>query len=395
MQSADVVIIGAGIIGLATAREIQRKNPDFKIVILEKEKQIAQHQTGHNSGVVHSGVYYQPGSLKAATCIRGREKLLSFCDEKGIPVERLSKVIVATDESELPFLQELERRGRLNGVEGLQMVGSQQLKEIEPHATGLRALLIPKCPIVCYPSIAKAIAEELQGNGVEILCGEKVLEIQEVKGRARVRVGEKEYEAKRVVNCAGLFSDRLSRSRSEARIIPFRGEYYELVPEKRGLVKGLIYPVANPRFPFLGVHLTRMIGGRVEAGPNAVMALAREGYRKNDINFRDMADIFSFQGFWKMALKYPATGLYEYYRSLSKAAFVRDLQKLVPEIQAKDLEPGMSGVRAQMVGKDGALIYDFLYKREGNLIHVLNTPSPAATASFAIAEKIYEQIEGL
>lgn len=389
----DVVIVGAGIVGLATAYQLQKMNPKISIALLEKEEEVASHQTGHNSGVIHSGVYYVPGTLKAKNCLSGRKELIDFCEQEKIPFKKMGKVIVARKESELPNLMELERRGKANGVEGVAIISKERLKEIEPHAAGIKALWVPNCAIVHYPTVAKAIAKKIEAKDGKIFLGQKVVKILRKGNAFVVRTDKDEVLTKSLINCAGAYSDRiaaLALGKMEERIIPFRGEYYELCASKSHLVNGLIYPVNDPRFPFLGVHLTPMLDGRIEAGPNAVMAFSREGYKKTDVNLRDLWDIFSFKGFWNLFAKYGKTGFYEYHRSLSKKAFLRDLQTLVPAIEEKDLQPGISGVRAQVIARDGSLVYDFILAQEKNMIHVLNAPSRAATACFAVGRQIAE-----
>ncbi|TAK05431.1 L-2-hydroxyglutarate oxidase [bacterium] len=392
----DLTVIGGGIVGLATAMQIAEKYPGVKLLLLEKENQLARHQTGHNSGVIHSGIYYRPGSVKAQTCVTGRKALLDFCDREGIAYELCGKVIVATFEEELPRLEELYRRGVANNVQGLEMIGPERLKEIEPCANGIKALRAPSTGIIDFAKVAQAYATRIRKMGGEIRTLQEVKNIVPADGGLAIETSSAEFRSKFLINCAGLFSDRvarmMSRSRPETalRIIPFRGEYYMIVPEKRHLVRGLIYPVPDPRFPFLGVHFTRTIHGGVEAGPNAVLALAREGYRKTDVNFFHAWQILSYKGFWSMAGKYWKMGMEEMYRSFSKPAFVKALQRLLPDIRSEDLVPGGAGVRAQAVSATGALIDDFVIEQTGNAIHVLNAPSPGATASLAIGEKIVE-----
>ncbi len=392
----DLTVIGGGIVGLATAMQIAEKYPGVKLLLLEKENQLARHQTGHNSGVIHSGIYYKPGSVKAQTCVTGRKALIGFCDREGIAYELCGKVIVATSEEELPRLEELYRRGVANNVQGLEMIGPERLKEIEPRANGIKALRAPSTGIIDFTKVAQAYATRIRKMGGEILTSQQVRNIVPADGGLLIESSSAEFRSKFLINCAGLFSDRvarmMSRSRPETdlRIIPFRGEYYMIVPERRHLVRGLIYPVPDPRFPFLGVHFTRTIHGDVEAGPNAVLALAREGYRKTDVNFSHAWQILSYKGFWSMAGKYWKMGMEEMYRSISKPAFVKALQRLLPDIRSEDLVPGGAGVRAQAVSATGALIDDFVIEQTGNAIHVLNAPSPGATASLAIGKKIVE-----
>src|SRR5215475_1280793 len=375
MQQFDVTIVGAGISGRATGMLLARRSPRTKILVLEKEDRIAQHQTGHNSGVIHSGIYYKPGSLKAKNCTAGRAALIEFCDAHGIPYELCGKVIVATRAEEIPRLEELKRRGDANGVPGLQMIGPEQLREIEPHAYGLKALVAPGTGIIDYTKVAQAYAAELQRIGGQILTAHRVMAISSVDSALRIQTSSGEFTSKYLINCAGLHVDRTARmlgpqpnssAGAAPRIIPFRGEYYTLVPERRDLVKGLIYPVPDPRFPFLGVHFTKRIDGSVEAGPNAVLAFAREGYRKNIWDAQDLWEICSYKGFWHMAFKYWKMGLGEFHRSFSKRAFVTALQRLVPDIESADLSPGGAGVRAQALSAAGALLDDFVLARSGN-----------------------------
>ena len=390
----DIIIIGGGIVGLATAMKMAGRFPRLRLVVLEKESQLARHQTGHNSGVLHGGIYYKPGSLKAATCVSGRRELLEFCDRNGIAYNLCGKVIVATEESELPRLEELYRRGTANGVPGLQMIGPERLKEIEPHARGIRAIHSPATGIIDFVQVAEAYAKAVRAAGGDIFTSRTVKYISSSRNEIIVGTGREEFRGRFLINCGGLFSDRIARLTEQAfarvgvQIIPFRGEYYKIAPEKNALIKGLIYPVPDPRFPFLGVHFTRSIHGYVEAGPNAVLALAREGYRKTDFNLRDLWETLSFSGFRSVARRYWRMGLGEQYRSFSKRAFARALQRLVPDIAIDDLQPGGAGVRAQAVAADGALLDDFVIRQTGSAIHVLNAPSPGATASLAIGENI-------
>jgi L-2-hydroxyglutarate oxidase LhgO len=395
----DIAIIGGGIVGLATAMELGERYPALKLLVLEKEEEIARHQTGHNSGVIHSGIYYRPGSIKAQTCVTGRKALIDFCDREGIAYDLCGKVIVATSEEEIPRLEELHRRGLANHVQGLEMIGPERLKEIEPHAYGMRALHAPATGIIDFTEVARAYAKRVRQRGGEIRTSQEVEKILAADGGLVLETSSAEFRAKHLINCAGLFSDRVARmasgdtrgaTESELRIIPFRGEYYTIAPERRDLVRGLIYPVPDPRFPFLGVHFTRTIHGEVEAGPNAVLALAREGYRKSAFNAAHAWEIFSFRGFWSMAGKYWRTGFEEMYRSFSKAAFVRALQRLLPDIRSEDLAPGGAGVRAQAVTAAGVLLDDFCITQSARAIHVLNAPSPGATSSIAIGRAIVE-----
>jgi len=389
----EIVIIGGGIVGLATALQLIRKQQGIRIAVLEKEPEIARHQTGHNSGVIHSGLYYKPGSLKAKNCVAGAAAMVEFCKEHGIPYEICGKVVVATGPSEIPGLQELLRRGTANGVPGLVTIGPERLKELEPHCTGVEAVHVPGTGIVNYALVAKKYAELIVAGGGQILTSCPVHGIVQGSRETVLETGRGAIKGNRIINCAGLYSDRIMRLAGEInglRIVPFRGEYYEIVRERRKLVNSLIYPVADPRFPFLGVHFTRRISGGIEAGPNAVLALKREGYKKTDVNLKDAVETALFPGFWRMAAKYWQSGFGEYYRSLNKSAFTRALQKLVPEIQSSDLDPAGSGVRAQALDKTGKLLDDFAIVQSKQFIHVCNVPSPAATASLIIGKQIAE-----
>lgn len=389
----DLVIIGGGIVGLATALEAVRNFRGGRIAVLEKERTIARHQSGHNSGVIHSGIYYKPGSLKAKNCVAGAAAMVEFCREHSIPFDMCGKVVVATEQSEMSGLQELMRRGTANGVPGLAMIGVERLRELEPHCTGIAALHVPGTGITDYAAVAKKYAELVEAAGGHILTQCKVQGIKRSFREMVIETTRGAVQADFAINCAGLHSDRIMRLAGDAqglKIIPFRGEYYEIVPGRRKLVRNLIYPVADPRFPFLGVHFTRRISGGIEAGPNAVLALKREGYRKTDFNMKDALETAMFPGFWRMAAKYWRSGVGEYYRSLNKQAFTRALQKLVPEIEAADLVPAGAGVRAQALDAHGALLDDFCIVRSERMIHVCNVPSPAATASLVIGKQIIE-----
>jgi (S)-2-hydroxyglutarate dehydrogenase len=394
----DLVIVGGGIVGLATGLQAIRNQPRIRLAIVEKEPAIARHQSGHNSGVIHSGIYYKPGSLKAKNCVAGAAQMVNFCREYSIPFEICGKVVVATDEAERAGLGELMRRGTANGVPGLKMIGREQLREIEPTCAGIAAMQVPGTGITDYTQVARKYAELIQKGGGQILTGCEVRGIAKRASEIVLETTKGGIKATRVINCSGLHSDRIMRlagEESALRIVPFRGEYYELVPTSRDLVRNLIYPVADPRFPFLGVHFTRRINGGIEAGPNAVLALKREGYRKTDFNLRDAVETAVFPGFWRMAVKYWRSGVGEYYRSLSKQAFARALQKLVPAIQAADLEPAGAGVRAQALDRTGRLLDDFVIVRSNQMIHVCNVPSPAATASLVIGQQIVEMANEL
>jgi L-2-hydroxyglutarate oxidase len=392
----DIVIIGAGIVGLAAGREILRRKPALRLAIVEKEPEIGQHQTGHNSGVIHSGIYYAPGSLKAKACVAGAAQLYAYCEEKGIAFERCGKVIVASDESEVPRLEELYRRGTANGVPGLEAIGPERLRELEPHVVGVRGLWSPNTGIIDYKQVAAAYAGDVRAAGGEIRTSHGVVGLQ-ARGSDRVvetTCGELTAEA--VIACAGLYADRvaaLSGASASPRIVPFRGDYFLLRPERRHLVRGMIYPVPDPAFPFLGVHLTRRIDGAVWLGPNAVLAFAREGYRRRDFAVRDVAEALGHRGFRRLATKYWKVGLAEMWRDVSKAAFCASLRVYVPELETNDLLPGPSGVRAQALSDDGALVDDFIVDRSGGILHVRNAPSPAATSSLAIGAMIADAYE--
>jgi L-2-hydroxyglutarate oxidase len=387
----DVVVIGGGIVGLATALQLQNANPNIKLLLLEKEEALALHQTGNNSGVIHSGIYYKPGSLKATNCIRGYHQLIEFCQLNAIPFELCGKIIVATSKEEIPLLDNLYERGKQNGLTGLKKINKEELKEYEPHVNGMEGVVVPQTGIVDYKLVAKKYGELIQTKGGEIRLGERVIEIQENESVSVVVSQKESYTTKLVINCCGLYSDKVARLTApdlDLKIIPFRGEYYKLKKEKEYLVKNLIYPVPDPSFPFLGVHFTRMMGGGIEAGPNAVLAFRREGYKKSQINLGELAESLAWPGFQKVAFKYWKTGMGEMYRSFSKAAFVKALQKLIPEIQKDDLVDGGAGVRAQACDRKGGLVDDFMIVEKKHVINVCNAPSPAATSSLAIGETI-------
>jgi (S)-2-hydroxyglutarate dehydrogenase len=390
----DLAIIGGGIIGLATALSLAQQYPRVRLCVLEKEDRLAAHQTGHNSGVIHSGIYYRPGSLKAQTCVSGVQALLAFCDQHDIPYERCGKVVVATVPEELPRLEELFRRGTANGVVRLEMIGPERLREIEPHATGIKALYVPTTGIIDFPRVAHTYARLVQEQGGEIRTRHQVQKIIHTGSSLTLETSQGPVHTKFLINCGGLWCDRLARmagARIDVQIVPFRGEYYTISPRRHDLVKNLIYPVPDPTLPFLGVHFTRTIDGMVEAGPNAVLAFARAGYQKTAIDFRDLRETLTFPVFWGMARKYWRTGIEEMYRSWSKAAFLKALQRLLPALTAEDLQPGGSGVRAQAIASNGALVDDFVISVSGNTLHVLNAPSPGATASLTIGRFIGEK----
>ena len=389
----NVTIVGGGIIGLAVALEITRRFPRLRLLLLEKEDHVGRHQSGHNSGVIHSGIYYKPGSLKAKLCVAGAAAMVEFCREHGIPHQICGKIIVATGAEEFPRLEELWRRGIANGLTGLKSIDPDELREIEPNATGLRAIVVPSTGITNYATVCDKYAELITAQGGTILTSHAVRGLKRTANEIVVETNRGAFSSTSLINCAGLFSDRISRMAGDdpqVMIVPFRGEYYDLIPERASLVRGLIYPVPDPRFPFLGVHFTRRVNGTVDAGPNAVLAFRREGYRRTDFNLRDMASSLAFPGFWRMGAKNWRSGLDEFRRSLSKAAFVRALQRLVPDVQPTDLVPGGSGVRAQAVTREGALVDDFKFVPSDRMLHVLNVPSPAATASIMIGRTIVD-----
>jgi L-2-hydroxyglutarate oxidase len=387
----DVVIIGGGIVGLATALQLKTGHPDLKLVLLEKEKELALHQTGNNSGVIHSGLYYKPGSLKATNCIHGYQLLIYFCRKHEIHFELCGKIVVATEESERPLLENLLTRGQQNGLTGLKKLSQAELKEYEPHVAGIAGIVVPQTGIVDFKKVALKYAELLTRQQAEIMTDQKVLGIQAGTGNCVVLTQKTSYSAKLVINCAGLYSDKvahMTQKKLDVKIIPFRGEYFQLRKEREHLVRNLIYPVPDPNFPFLGVHFTRMANGGVEAGPNAVLAFSREGYKKTDVNLSEFGETLAWPGFQKVAMKYWKTGLGEMYRSFSKAAFTNALQKLIPEIRESDLVDGGAGVRAQACDRKGGLIDDFLITDGPNFINVCNAPSPAATSSLSIGETV-------
>jgi (S)-2-hydroxyglutarate dehydrogenase len=392
-HTADVLIVGGGIVGVATGLALLER-ARLSLRIVETETQLAAHQTGNNSGVIHSGLYYKPGSLKAQNCVEGRRALLRFCEAHGVPVDVCGKVVVATRPEHVPRLDELERRGVANGLAGLRRLTAEELRELEPHAAGVAGLHVPETGIVDYRLVTEAYAADVRAGGAEILTAARVISVARDGEEIVVETSQGDRRARALVNCAGLQSDRVATlcgARPDVRIVPFRGEYYTLRPEARHLVRNLIYPVPDPEFPFLGVHFTRRIGGEVEAGPNAVLALKREGYRWRDLSSRDLLATFGYGGFWRLARRYWRMGLGETYRSLSKRAFVRALRELLPEITSDDLGRGGAGVRAQALDRSGALVDDFRIVSGDRMIHVLNAPSPAATASLSIGRSIAEQ----
>jgi (S)-2-hydroxyglutarate dehydrogenase len=396
-MTTDIIIIGGGIVGLASAYQIQQANPKLSIKILEKESQVAEHQTGNNSGVIHSGLYYKPGSSKATNCIRGYNMLLEFCQIHNIPYQITGKVVVATKPEQVPLMYNLYERGLQNKLTGIQKISKEKVNEYEPHVSCLEGLWVPQTGIVDYRVVCQQLAKLLEQQGVQILFGQKVTSIAKAHAYSTVTTSTDQHQCQLVVNCGGLYSDKLAQMTQtqpiDVRIVPFRGEYYKIKPEKHYLVKNLIYPVPDPNFPFLGVHFTRMMRGGIEAGPNAVLAFAREGYTKANINLKELFETLAWPGFQKVALKYWQTGLGEMYRSFSKAAFTRALQELVPEIQESDLMPGGAGIRAQACDRTGGLLDDFAIIQDQNAINILNAPSPAATSSLSIGYTVAELVQ--
>ena len=389
----DAAIIGGGIVGLSTAMALAEQTR-ASIIVLEAEGRVAPHQTSHNSGVIHAGLYYKPGSLKARNCVTGREMMYDFCQKHGVPHERCGKVVVATSESEIPYLEKLHKRGHENGLTDVRRLSVDELHEYEPHVAGVAALHVPATGIIDYRLVAEKYAELTAVAGGEIATGRQVVGVASDGNEHVIQTTGGEVRARHLINCGGLQADRVARIcglKPDLLVIPFRGEYYELTPDRRSLVRNLIYPVPDPRFPFLGVHFTRMIGGGVEAGPNAVLALARHGYRWSNISPRDLLEMFTYRGLWRLILRHWRTSVDEVYRSLSKRAFVRALRKLIPELGYDDVIPGGSGVRAQAIARDGSLVDDFHILDAERMIHVLNAPSPAATASLAIGQSIAER----
>ncbi len=394
MKQTDIIIVGGGIVGLATAYNLTKQYPDKTITILEKENELAFHQSGRNSGVLHSGIYYKPGSLKAKNCRAGKVEMETFCSEEEIDYNLCGKVIVATDESELGAMQDIYERGQANGVT-CEIIGRERLLELEPHVAGIKAIHVPEAGIVDYKQVCQRFADHVRAGGNQIVTGAKVVGIEERGGEVTAVTPQTEYTAHYLINCAGIHSDRVTRmsgSESPAQIVPFRGEYFELKPEAWHLCNGLIYPVPNPEFPFLGVHFTLMISGAVECGPNAVLAFAREGYHLTDVNGRDLWETLTYSGFRKLAGQYWKTGLGEMWRSANKRAFVKALQKLVPAIQADDLVAAPAGIRAQALFPDGSMMDDFAFQESQRILNVVNAPSPAATASISVGQAIVEKM---
>ena len=390
----DVIVVGGGIVGLASARAILERRPGLRVAVLEKEATLGQHQTGRNSGVVHSGIYYKPGSFKAELCRRGNEAMVRFCDEHGIAYERCGKMIVASDESEIPRLHVLRERANASGIE-VHSLSAKGIAEREPNVVGVEALWVPSTGITDYSAVLRALASVVEGAGGRVALSTEATGFSVRSGRHVVATNAGEMTASWLVNCAGLYSDRVARSAGadmRDRIVPFRGEYFELAEHRRDLVKGLVYPVPDPDFPFLGVHFTRMVDGSVHAGPNAVLALAREGYRKSDVHLRDVVDVLTFPGFWHLARRHAIAGSAEVARSLSKRLFLRSLRRMIPSLELDDLVPTHSGIRAQLLHRDGSLVDDFSIVESVRATHVCNAPSPAATSSLEIGRLVAEKV---
>jgi (S)-2-hydroxyglutarate dehydrogenase len=394
MAHFDVAIAGGGIVGVATAYQLTERYPQWRVVVLEKEAEVGEHQTGHNSGVLHSGIYYKPGTLRALNCRTGKRAMQEFCAAHGVPYEICGKVIVAVNETELPLLERIFERGQQNGVQ-CEMIGPERLKELEPHAAGVKAVHVPEAGIVNFRAACRKMAELVRNRGGEVRCGTRVASIRERESEINIETTAGTVSASYLVTCCGLQSDRVAKLtgiQPEAKIVPFRGEFYELKPTAQHLCRNLIYPVPNPAFPFLGVHFTRMIQGGVECGPNAVLAFAREGYRKTDINIKDLWETLAFRGFRTLAMKYWRIGAGEMWRSWSKGAFVRALSHLVPEIRAEHLIPARAGVRAMALTSEGEMVDDFVIQPKGRIVNVLNAPSPAATSSLNIGKLVVETL---
>ena len=391
----DLVIVGGGIVGLATAHRLLQAQPRLKLLLLEKENKLAAHQTGNNSGVLHSGLYYKPGSAKALCAVQGLQQMLAFCREHGVAHEQCGKIVVATEQNELDRLENLWQRGNANGLQGLRKLNPAQIREIEPHAAGIAAIHVPQEGIVDYPAVCEKLGDLIRQAGGEIRLNTRAGKLVSGPEGFTVETNHGSFGAKFVITCGGLHADRLVKAaglKPSAKIIPFRGEYFQIKKESQHLVRHLIYPVPDPKFPFLGVHFTRLVHGGVEAGPNAVLAFAREGYKWTNLNPRDLAESLCFPGLWKFLAKYPSLCGYEIHRSLSKKEFCRSLQRLVPEIRETDLETGGAGVRAQAMTPDGKLVEDFHFEEARGILHVVNAPSPAATASLAIGQRIVERV---
>lgn len=391
-----MAIVGAGGVGLGTAYQLLNDDPSLSIAIFEKESEVAAHQTGHNSGVIHSGVYYKPGSLKARNCTEGYKKLLAFCDENNVPYDLCGKIIVATEDWEIPLLDAIYEKGVQNGLKKLAFLDNQEMREIEPHVDGIKAIHVPQAGIISYKKVAQKLQELLTQKGVQFFFQTKVEDFDYTQSEVTIKTKNQNYTAQQVINCGGLYSDKLAQATGfgeeiDYQIVPFRGEYYVLQPEATHLVKGLIYPVPDPSFPFLGVHFTKMISGGVEAGPNAVLAFRREGYKKRQIHLGELGESLAYSGFRKLASQYFGKGMYELYRSFSKTAFTNALKKLIPSIEQKHIRRGGAGVRAQALKANGEMVDDFLILQKNNIINVCNAPSPAATSCLEIGNTIAQK----
>ena len=395
MAHKRILIIGGGIVGLATAFKLTQRSPSARVIVLEKEDSVGRHQTGNNSGVLHAGLYYKPGSTKALLAVSGIQEMVAFCREHNIPHEICGKLVVAADESELSRLHDLHDRGNKNGLQGLKLLNREQMREIEPHVGGVAALRVPQEGIVDYPKVCAVLLQEIEAREGQVVTRAKVTALRSNASGWIAQTTAGDFEGDFLINCAGLHCDRVSElagETREVRIVPFRGEYYKIKPERQHLVRNLIYPVPDPKFPFLGVHFTRLIHGGIEAGPNAVLAFAREGYRKTDINLTDLFDALTFSGLWRFLAKHKRMSWEELKRSFSRRLFCESLQRLVPEIRQEDLETGGAGVRAQAMSPSGELVQDFCFVKRPKALHVLNAPSPAATASLAIGAEIIRQV---
>lgn len=392
----DFTVVGAGIVGLSTAYKLSLSYPDANILVLEKEDRIAPHQTGHNSGVIHSGIYYNPRSYKAKNCVDGRHQLVQFCEENGVAHEICGKIIVASDESEIPKLNEIYERGLQNEIEGIKVIDKKEMLEIEPYVSGVQAIHVPCTGIVDFVGMCEVLAKKVKNSGNQVRLNQQVQNVSQNNGCLTVHTSSDSFQTNYLINCAGLHSDRVARSagvQSPVKIVPFRGEYYELTPPAQHKVKGLIYPLPNPEFPFLGVHFTKMVLGGVECGPNAVFTFKREGYKKGSFDFRDTIEVADFPGFWKLASQHWRMGIDEMYRSYSKRGFLKNLQKLIPSIELQDLTRSPSGVRAMALKPNGDILDDFYFETTDREVHVLNAPSPAATAGLSIGDEIVKKVE--
>jgi len=392
----DFTVVGAGIVGLSTAYKLSKSYPDSKILVLEKEDRVAPHQTGHNSGVIHSGIYYKPGSYKAKNCVDGRHQLVQFCEDNDVAYDICGKIIVASEESEIPNLYEIYERGLQNEIEGIKVIDRDEMLEIEPYVSGVKAIHVPCTGIVDFVGVCRKLADKITDSGNQVKLNSRVQSVSRRNGTLNIQTSSGTYQTHYLINCAGLHSDRVARSagvQSPIKIVPFRGEYYELTPDAAHKVKGLIYPLPNPEFPFLGVHFTKMVLGGVECGPNAVFTFKREGYTKGSFDFQDTIEVANFPGFWKLASQHWKMGIDEMYRSYSKRGFLKNLQKLIPSIELQDLTGSPSGVRAMALKPNGDILDDFYFETTDREVHVLNAPSPAATAGLSIGDEIVKKVQ--